>query len=393
MKGYSGLYDGFVTKLAADGSLVFSTFLGGSGWEGAGAIALDSGGNVYVTDFTNSTDFPTTTNAIQRSDGGNYDAFVSELSADGSTLIYSTYLGGGGTDSGYGITVGSSGRVYVAGPTGSSNFPTTPGAFQGVNNAAATGGSNAFVAVLNMPAGPTSTLTLTPTPTPTAAPTATPVPARLKFHPKRRHFGPEVELGGVGNPRPPRYVTLKNPKNKKQNVTVTITGITVNAPDGDFTKDAQHTTCGPSLAPGAKCKVAIVFSPTEPGPRTGTLIVTSNAALSQTISVPLKGKGRQGKLNFNPKSVNFGKESVNSTTDPKTVTLFNKNPMAMDLTVGISGPFTIVNNCPSSLPGGGTCQVEVAFAPTTTDKVQGALTFTDTAKKSPQSVKLIGTGG
>jgi Pro-kumamolisin, activation domain/HYDIN/CFA65/VesB-like, Ig-like domain/Cep192 domain 4 len=223
-----------------------------------------------------------------------------------------------------------------------------------------------------------------------AFPAIQPTPeARLKFSPKHLHFGTEKELGGLGKSSAPLYLKLKNPKNRKQDVTIALTSISVT---GDFKEDAQDTDCGPTLAPRTKCKVAVVFSPTGPGVRTGTLTVTSNAALSPIISVPLKGKGRQGKLKFRPKSHDFGKEPVNSTTGSKTVKLFNKNPVAMDLAVGVSGPFTIVNNCPSSLPAGGTCEIEVAFAPTISGKVQGALTFTDTAVNSPQSVKLKGTG-
>ena len=94
-------------------------------------IVLDVSGNAYVTGFTGSADFPTTPGAFQSIfAGGDDDAFISKLNAAGSALGYSTYLGGSGHDAGAGIAVDASGNVYVVGVTGSSDFPTTAGAFQ-----------------------------------------------------------------------------------------------------------------------------------------------------------------------------------------------------------------------------------------------------------------------
>src|SRR5204863_3474283 len=102
-------------------------------------------GNAYVTGHTISSDFPMQ-NAPQPTFGGYYDAFVTKLNPAGSALVYSTYLGGIGFDAGRGIAVDSLGNAYVAGQTGSTNFPTTPGAYQTTY-----GGSDydAFVAKIN----------------------------------------------------------------------------------------------------------------------------------------------------------------------------------------------------------------------------------------------------
>ncbi len=141
-----GTYDGFVTKLSADGStLLYSTYLGGSGEDIAYAIAVDSSGDAYVTGGTKSTNFPTTSNAFQGSLAGTVNVFVTKLAADGSSLVYSTYLGGNGKDSGNGIAVDPSGNAYVTGYTGSTNFPTTPSAFQG----SLPGGQDPFVTKLS----------------------------------------------------------------------------------------------------------------------------------------------------------------------------------------------------------------------------------------------------
>jgi Beta-propeller repeat/FG-GAP-like repeat/Viral BACON domain/Putative binding domain, N-terminal/FG-GAP repeat len=121
---YHGGGDAFVTELSANGtSLVFSTYLGGSGSETSGHIALDSNQNVYVTGSTTSTDFPVAM-AFQSTFGGSQDVYVAKLASDGQSLVYSTYLGGSGTDTGTGIAVDSLGAVYITGSTNSANFPT-----------------------------------------------------------------------------------------------------------------------------------------------------------------------------------------------------------------------------------------------------------------------------
>ena len=119
---YDGNYGAFVTKLNADGSaFVYSTFLGGSGADGASDIAVDSAGNAHVVGSTNSTDFPLV-NATQGTIGGSTDAFVAKLNAHGA-LLYSTYLGGEDTDHGGGIAVDAAGNAYVIGGTFSDDFP------------------------------------------------------------------------------------------------------------------------------------------------------------------------------------------------------------------------------------------------------------------------------
>ena len=102
-------------------SLVFSTYLGGNGTEEGSSIAVDSQGNAYLTGRTSSTNFPLA-NALQTS-GGGVDAFVTKVKADGSALIYSTYLGGSGFDRGNSIAVDAAGNAYVTGDTSSPNFP------------------------------------------------------------------------------------------------------------------------------------------------------------------------------------------------------------------------------------------------------------------------------
>ena len=119
-----GAFDAFITTVNASGSaLVYSTYLGGSSDDYGTGIAVDGSGNAYLTGDTTSTDFPVT-NALQTTHGGSDDAFVTEINAAGSALVYSTYLGGSGSDIGKGIAVDSSGNAYLTGYTLSTNFPT-----------------------------------------------------------------------------------------------------------------------------------------------------------------------------------------------------------------------------------------------------------------------------
>jgi hypothetical protein len=134
-------YDAFVTKLNATGTgLVYSTYLGGNFEDAGQDIFVDSAGNAFVTGFTSSTSFPTA-NADQGTLGGNRDGFVAKLGTGGS-LVFSTYRGGSFDDYGEGVAVDGSGNTYAVGRTGSTDFPTT-NAFQPDRGA---GGDDAFVA-------------------------------------------------------------------------------------------------------------------------------------------------------------------------------------------------------------------------------------------------------
>jgi hypothetical protein len=154
----TGSNDVFVTKLNPSGSaLVYSTYLGGSNGEIGYAIAVDGAGNAYVTGETDSgtqtlssIPFPTV-GAFDSTYNGGGDAFVTKINASGNALVYSTFLGGGGNERGYGIAVDSAGSAYVTGHTSSDNassggpaggFPTV-GALQANN--ASLGNSDAFV--------------------------------------------------------------------------------------------------------------------------------------------------------------------------------------------------------------------------------------------------------
>ena len=121
----AGEDDGFIAKLDSNGAVLdYSTYIGGSSEDLVTGIALDGTSNAYVTGITLSANFPTSSGAFQTAQSGTADnGFVAAIKADGSAMIYSTYLGGSGTNDALAIAVDSAGEAYVTGDTNSSNFP------------------------------------------------------------------------------------------------------------------------------------------------------------------------------------------------------------------------------------------------------------------------------
>jgi len=156
---YNGSLDSAVSKL--DGNLtniLASTYLGGSTKDIVYSMSMNSSGNVYVTGWTNSTDFPTTMEAFDTSfNGYPWDAFISKFNGDLTSLFASTYLGGSVDDLGYSIAINSDGSIYVSGAVKSPNFPITPGAY-GSSFSDTSGAYDAFISKFdsNLSASPTA---------------------------------------------------------------------------------------------------------------------------------------------------------------------------------------------------------------------------------------------
>lgn len=166
--------DAFVAKIDPTGNVLYSTYLGGTGYDAASGVAVDVAGDAFVTGFTSSPNFPIV-GAIENSRVGGTcaggvctDAYLVELSPSGRAILFSTTLGGADDDYGEGIAVDPAGNIYAAGYTFSNDFPTTACAFQPTS-----GDGGAFVVKI----GTAPALPCTPTPQPTLAPTPQPRPS------------------------------------------------------------------------------------------------------------------------------------------------------------------------------------------------------------------------
>jgi len=140
--------DAFITKLNSVGNgLIYSTFIGGDGFDRCNSIVIDTSGSAYITGQTNSNNYPTTQGAYKTTyNGGDYDTFISKLNSTGSALVYSTFIGGSSAEDGNSITIDADGNAYITGQTNSNNYPTTQGAYKTAYNG---GNADTFISKLN----------------------------------------------------------------------------------------------------------------------------------------------------------------------------------------------------------------------------------------------------
>jgi FG-GAP-like repeat/Abnormal spindle-like microcephaly-assoc'd, ASPM-SPD-2-Hydin len=167
-----------------------------------------------------------------------------------------------------------------------------------------------------------------------------------------------------------------------------ITSITAS---GDF---AESNTCGTSVAAGSSCTISVTFTPTAPGMRTGSLMISDNAPGSPQI-VSLTGTGTASPaVLFSATNVSFGGQVLGTTSAAHLVTLTNSGNAALNITSVVIQPsaFSQTNNCGSSLAAGASCGITVTFTPSSAVQINGTLAITDNASGSPQRVSLSGTG-
>jgi len=193
-----------------------------------------------------------------------------------------------------------------------------------------------------------------------------------------------ISFGGqvVGATSNLQTVTLSNPGNAP----LAISAITIT---GDF---SQTNSCGNSLAASASCTINVTFRPNLAGTRQGTLALTDNAS-GNPQSVSLTGTGLAPQAALSPASVSFGGQAVGTTTPSQAVTLSNAGGAPLTISaISITGDFSQMNSCGTTLAAGGNCTITVTFRPNAAGSRQGILTVTDNASGSSQTVSLAGTG-
>jgi hypothetical protein len=267
--------DAFITKLNSTGtSLIYSTLLGGFGSDGASAIVIDGSGNAYVTGSTNSLDFPITPDAFDATfNGGSSDAFVTELNATGSSVIYSTFLGGADSEGGSSLALDSGGHIYVTGGTLSADFPTTPGAFDTVfKGDPSIFWGDVFVTKLTTGTAPP------PPPPPSSAPTV----SALSLNPASVVGGSASQgtltLSGAA-PSSGTVVTLSSSNTAAATVPASVT-VAAGSTGASFTVTAKSVTASTTVtitaSSGGVTKTA-TLTVTPPPPPTGTATLTLTA--------------------------------------------------------------------------------------------------------------------
>ncbi len=386
---------------------------------------MDSSGNAYVAGYTYSSDFPTA-NPLQAQLGGVgvSNAFVAKLNPAGSALDYSTYLGGSGFDQGSAIAVDSSGSAYVAGFTGSSDFPTA-----NPLQASWSGGWDTFVARLNaagsalvystylggsgddeanaIAVDSSGNAYVTGQTNSSNFPTVAPFQANLKStysSPNNKNafvakIAPSNEpaaalspssLGfaaqNVGTSSATQTVTVTNVGSQ----TLSISGISASA---GF---AETDNCSTPLAPLGNCSISVTFMPTVVGAENGTLTITDNNSgtpgSTQTVSLAGTGLGALGVVS--PSGLSFGNQAVGTTSASQPVTLSNTGTTTLTITgITASGDFSQTNNCNGSVAPNGACTINVSFAPTTNGARTGTLTITDNSNNSTGSTQTVGLTG
>jgi hypothetical protein len=423
---HGGDWDAFVTKINASGSAwVYSTYLGGSGGDYGHGIAADSAGNAYVTGFTGSADFPVA-NAFQSNGIGCYGSlcvFVTKISGDGSTLVYSTYLHGSDLahegSEGYGIAVDKTGNAYVTGATDAPDFPLVnpiqptfggwPGdAFVTEFNAAGSaliystylggGADDAGFAIAVDSAGSAYVTGFTSSkhfPKTLAAFQQSLKGANDSFvvkiaaqsfvsvSPLKLLFGPKV----VGTTTASKVALSNNGGSALTIHKIYFAGTN----PGDY---AETNNCAGSLASGATCDISVSFTPTALDKRQAVMVISdSDPASPQTVA--LSGTGTV--VTLSKKYLPFGDQQVGTTSAPQSVTLTNvgSTPLSfykISITGTNAGDFSETNTCGNNIAAGANCTITVTFTPTATGKRKALMSIYDDGGGSPQYVSLAGTG-
>jgi beta-propeller repeat-containing protein/ASPM-SPD-2-Hydin domain-containing protein len=406
--GGGTLHDAFVTEVKASGAgLQFSTLLGGSGDDQAFGVALDSSSNIYVTGLTTSTDFPKQ-NAIAAAcngattcgTGAGEDAFVTELGASGSSVLFSTYLGGSGTDEGLAVAVDSSGAVYVTGDTSSTDFPaagTVSGACadtcgSGVTNAYVTKlktdgsglaystylGGNLFDVGLGIAVDSSGSASVTGFTMSSDFPAVSAITGAC--------------AGACGNgTNLDAFVTQVNAAGSGLAYSMFLGGSGTDAGFAIAVDSNGHAYVAGQTSSTDFKTTAGVLQPT-----CGTDALCNSGAPDGFVAQIFSGPAVS--LSGNPLS--FGNQLVNTVSGVQTVTLTNTGTGTLTINtngITVSGQFALATtgtSCPyagGTVNAGANCTIDVTFDPTTAGPQSGSVSIADNAGDTPQSFNLSGT--
>lgn len=376
-------HNAFVTKVNPTGTkLVYSTYLGGSGNDGAGGIAVDAAGHAAAVGSTCAADFPVTASAFQKTNAGGCDIFVSVFSPTGGQLIYSTFFGGTGYDATYGASVDSSGNVYIGGLTYSPDLPVTGGSAQTVYG----GNGDAVVAKFNpRVAGAASLMYSTylgGSQNDTAADVA--VDSLGDTYICGQTFSsdfPAVNaVQAAKHGTSDAFLSELNPQGTALLFSTYLGGSGDQLADNVTLDKAGNSYVVGWTRSGDFPTTPRAFQPGFAGGATDLFIVRVNPANAAGVSIT-------------PATLSFAPQAVGTTSASQTVIVHNFGSAALAISkVATAGDFAQTNDCQSSVAGGGSCAVSLAFTPSASGARRGTLSLTDNAGGSPQKILLTGTG-
>ncbi len=390
IENFTNQADLFIQEIdPTGGSVLFSTWLGGYGYDQPGGIALDSTGAIYVTGYTSSTDFPVSAAALQNTLGGNADVFVSKIgpavqpavALSPSLIQFSIRPVGSVSQPNTSLLRNmGSGPLSITNLTITGDFAETDNCGTGV----AAAGSCTFTVTFNPTqpgprygsimieddaAGSPHFINLVGNGATAVANLST---ASLAF--------PSLQINQTSSAQ---TVTLTN----NGNATMVISDISIT---GDY---AQTNNCPGSLGIGSSCTFQVTFTPTQGGERDGSLTITDNAPGSPR-SIALTGSGYVTTATVSPSSLAFGNQALASTSSAQSIVITNTgaNPITVSA-VTTTGDFAQTNNCTTTpVAVEGTCTINVTFSPTLGGSRLGTLTVNDNAEGNPHVVTLSGTG-
>jgi sugar lactone lactonase YvrE len=358
-----------VTELNPAGTgLIYSTFLGGSGNDSAGGLAVDSSGAAYVTGWTSSTDFPVTGGAFQSSltavpCGPGWqcpNAFFTKLNPGGSALVYSTYLGGTGNEYPFSAAVDSSGNAYIVGLTSSNNYPTTSGAFQTTHAGPSitpgcyvwTGCAHAFVSKIN-PANYGSTSLVYST---YLSGSATDNGSGIAVDPS----GNAYVTGWTDSPDFPMLYPLQAANAGGYDAYITELNAAGSKLISSTYLGGSGNDLGDSIAVDSSGNVYV-----------GGWTESANFPTTPGSVQPISGGARDlfvakilTSLGVSAGTLTFPLTAVGSTSPSQTLTLTNNGTEPMSVNITTSPGFSETNNCGSSLAPGASCTITITSTPT-----------------------------
>ena len=349
--------DAFVAKLNTNltgaASLSYFTYLGGTKADSATGIAVDSGGNAYVTGSTVSTDFPTAGAVFQPTyGGGNADSFVAKLDPAGATLVYSSFLGGTNTEVATGIAVDSAGSAYVTGQTCSQDFPLASPLQEAPGD-----NCDAYVAKVSILSG-------------------------FAFNPAGLVF-PAQSLNTTSQSQ---TVTLTN-----GDIAQTITSIALSGPNANEFTETSTCPINSPLAVGTTCAISVSFTPSASGIRKASITITDSAPGSPQV---VNLTGNTSTVTLSTSSISFGSQDVGTVSSPQDVTVTNNGTTSLTISsITATGDFFEGDNCTRApLPPGANCVIQVVYSPAAAIASVGSITITDNGAGSPQAILVTGTG-